>query len=571
MSHPLLPQVRCVQSANAARDARGRPMCCKKHLIGLAISLVPVLASVRQWPLWSGDAVIHLVYAENAAAGHWFQFNIGELSLGTTSVGWTLMMAGAIKALGFQNALIAQKVLLAASVAWTGFVLFMAMPRGDGRLSITAAVAISLWSVLNPGTVYNAPLGMENAAFGAVVAACLLSDLFLPVAVTKSHLRAVLAGTLLGGSCLLRPEGIPVTLIVLLVHLMILMANYRSGELTGKAVARTVLALIACVVVAVTGYGFQYARTGVLLGGASQIARIMTSRLQAVPVISSIVWLDPTLAVRLVAYWPLALLDLVACCMVIRPTHRDATGNSRKMDLQERARSVTCALILLTFTLVYSFLTGAAQVARYIIFLIPIMCFLTRLVLWSMEQSGRGRLALCFLLAASLWMCGVYFLEWHLRLKEPSHRGNYTMQALLSMRETRAANTTALLTALGESVESNQVISVAYVEVQSRFGLDSRVRVVSVDGRVASLEHAMSFNDDGTIDVPSFLHTYRPDYIVETPNYDLQLGTGRIRLHYVPRRNPIAEWWRMPVGNSLVIPEIGVVTRIQRGLALKYF
>ena len=41
---------------------------------------------------WAGDAVIHLRVAELLAAGHGFQFNLGEPVVATTSLLWTCLL-----------------------------------------------------------------------------------------------------------------------------------------------------------------------------------------------------------------------------------------------------------------------------------------------------------------------------------------------------------------------------------------------------------------------------------------------------------------------------------------------
>ena len=52
----------------------------------------------------SGDAMIHFVYAENAAAGRWFQFNPGEISAGSTSIIYTVALALLVRAVGLPAA-----------------------------------------------------------------------------------------------------------------------------------------------------------------------------------------------------------------------------------------------------------------------------------------------------------------------------------------------------------------------------------------------------------------------------------------------------------------------------------
>jgi hypothetical protein len=67
--------------------------CPVAAVLAVAGLVVVAWAADRLRGLYVGDAAVYLPYAENAAQGHFFQFNEGEFSSGSTGVLWSLILA----------------------------------------------------------------------------------------------------------------------------------------------------------------------------------------------------------------------------------------------------------------------------------------------------------------------------------------------------------------------------------------------------------------------------------------------------------------------------------------------
>jgi hypothetical protein len=61
----------------------------KIHLSHCADLRGQLFHPLHYWSIFSGDAEIHLVYANNFLRGHPLQFNLNEANSGETSMGFT--------------------------------------------------------------------------------------------------------------------------------------------------------------------------------------------------------------------------------------------------------------------------------------------------------------------------------------------------------------------------------------------------------------------------------------------------------------------------------------------------
>ena len=96
--------------------------------VGTRFLLLAAAAAVLLYPLayadvYAGDAVIHLIYAENAARGHFYEFNLGEVTAGVTSTGYMLLLAGLFRLLPAPLVPIAAKLL--GALAWFASLAFV--------------------------------------------------------------------------------------------------------------------------------------------------------------------------------------------------------------------------------------------------------------------------------------------------------------------------------------------------------------------------------------------------------------------------------------------------------------
>ena len=103
------------------------------------------------WTLYGGDGIIHLVYAANLLAGHPLQFNPGLPDSGETSVGFMLLLAGIMKAVGEAGVPYAVKGLSLLSLYLIAFQTWrIGAALGLGR-EWRAAAAIA--TLLLPGKI----------------------------------------------------------------------------------------------------------------------------------------------------------------------------------------------------------------------------------------------------------------------------------------------------------------------------------------------------------------------------------------------------------------------------------
>jgi len=192
-----------------------------------AVCIVLVLAfPCIFWGFWAGDSIVHLVYAKNAAAGRFFEFNPGEKSAGETSPGYMLLLAGLFRL--FDESRVPLVITLLNYAAWytlLGLVYLIGQRWWNSHE--WALLAMFLAGIL-PGSAYNAVIGMDNVFFALVVLA------WYAVALARGFfdLRPIDTGTCLllglaaGVNGWLRPEGS--VIFGLLIPLAVLLAMRRD-------------------------------------------------------------------------------------------------------------------------------------------------------------------------------------------------------------------------------------------------------------------------------------------------------------------------------------------------------
>jgi hypothetical protein len=154
----------------------------------------------------SGDALIHVTFMENAAAGRWLEFNRGIADPSSTSVLWTALGALLWRAGGAWPTALGIKAIGLGCLALNGWLVFALARRLGASATLARATAAAALAI--PSTLYNSVQGMENPLFASLV----LGALALYARQLESG-RIDAAGTfcvfaLLGLSCATRPEGV---------------------------------------------------------------------------------------------------------------------------------------------------------------------------------------------------------------------------------------------------------------------------------------------------------------------------------------------------------------------------
>jgi hypothetical protein len=449
--------------------------------------------------MYAGDAEIHLVYGANAAAGRFFEFNPGESSPGVTSPGFMLMIAALFRWLPAEAVPVAVKSI--NLLAWYGlcFVVF----RLARRLGLQggwewAAVGVA---GLIPGSAYNATVGMENGLFALGVLVWIeraLATGWFDMGSDRtgrgSWKSEAWLGAAIGLTVWLRPEGFVVGGLAL-GHRIVRSA--RHGVPTAF--------LIPFVAVSAGLVAFHYAHTGYLLP-ASGLARIVAGSENAF-------WIGPVaingrVLTRLAVYFPITVLWLAGMVMVLK-----------KPGGLSGAQTATEFFCLLTGTcfVLYSTVFGAAHLARYLIFVMPLFVLVASLGarrVWEWPGSVRilrFRLTgpmVVLVLAAALGL--VFAAESRARLalgfddelfrirRAPAERGSVS---------------DALYRALGSPAELPVVI--AYREIQVRYWLDDRFVIRALDGRTDPV--TLEFASGGRIDHLKYIKARRIQFLAEVP------------------------------------------------------
>ena len=254
----------------SSRSADPAPAWLIFVLLLVAVSAASVLflsPSYEEFPM--DDAYIHLVYARNLAEDGKLYFNVpGEPGVGTSSVLWTLLLAGGA-AIGWPVHLVA-KGLGILSLAVVGVCIYSLLrPTWGARLSVVCATLVAL----SGNMVWYALSGMETTLFLALGLLAILA---------YRQRTWWLIGALLGLATLTRIEGA-----VLLAAIVIVELLCRRRVEPGLIVAAGVWSVLCA-----PWFGFLLLRTGHLLP-TSGIGKHFTSQIA----MQSIMDRSPALAV----------------------------------------------------------------------------------------------------------------------------------------------------------------------------------------------------------------------------------------------------------------------------------
>lgn len=474
------------------------------------------LAAIVAHPLlyclhFAGDAQVHLVFAEAAARGRFFEFNPGEITPGVTSPGYMLVLALLFRALPITVVPIAVKLLNLA--AWYVFCWFVyriaAIVTRDKRW----AFAVLLVTALMPGSAYNANVGMENGLFAAVLWGWLVGatrwQWFDSGRLDESAngqrvlLTEVVLGTLLGIGCWLRPEGFVVATIAHLVRL--------SRGRPAFSVAR-ILGILVLLVLAGGVLLFHWRFTG---------HWIPTSALSRVTIMASRRWggdffaFYPGFSLRLLAYLPITIFFLIGC-------HRVVVSRSRDPIVLFAMASFW------VFFVAYSVVLGSAHLARYVLFVMPMMIVIAAIGAQSVcaatlggDVKRRNRRDRWLLSGAALLAC-VYVVEAGYRWQTNPRES--LLEAMRAPAQ-RHAYSDALLARLGET--RSLPVSLGCESVQIRYQVDERFVIRSLDGRVDPV--LLDYVRNGQVDHIGYIKHRHIDFLVEQPSYNPRADVWSLR------------------------------------------
>jgi hypothetical protein len=215
----------------------------------IALTLI-ILAALFLWPAaWEfpmDDTYIHFVYAQNMAEdGRLFFNHPDEVGVGSTSLTWVLLLAGAYR-VGIPLHL-AAKLLGILALIGSGWALYS---LARSLLSSVPALAFSLLVTASGHMVWFALSGMETMLFLSIGLLCL---------VLYRDKRWIFLGLALGVLVNTRPDGLALPAAIGLIELWKYRRNLRQ-------MPRGVLAAgLICLVISSPWFGYLLWRTGNIL------------------------------------------------------------------------------------------------------------------------------------------------------------------------------------------------------------------------------------------------------------------------------------------------------------------
>lgn len=470
-------------------------------MLGVALVL---LCPIFYIGMYAGDAEIHLVYAENAAKGDFFEFNSGEKSSGVTSVGYMLLLAAIFKL--SPDILVPVVIKLINLLSWYTFILLIYLVARVILENRTWAYLTALISGLLPGSVYNSTIGMENGMFGLLIMFSIYLSLrweLLPYPVRQQTGRQVVVGSILGVAATLRPEGLIIGTIILGYVATLIWYSSRSFK---KLVPYLGPSSIAFLGVTVPTILLHLSMTGDIFP-SSGLSRIISSQNDSFSV--GPFWFNPKFALRLLYYIPLTAPWIVGNWLIL-------TGRWTSQKYIGRL----LLLIFWAFLILYSTVLGSEHLARYTVFAMPLMVMVSAIgSMWIWKELSRIDIDVIQWAKNSVYalaiiaLLAIFTAETYLRTNLGSHSALWDAMNAPQKRSEFSDHLMILL-----NTNKPLPVSLAYQEVQVRYQLDDRFVVRSLDGRTDKL--LLNYVNDGNYDHVGYIKDREIDFVIDLVNYN---------------------------------------------------
>ncbi len=412
---------------------------------------------------YTGDGLIHLIFAENALAGHLLQFNPGEYTGGETSMGFMFAVIPLVAVLGKAMTLVVIKIVSIGALLGIGWLVF-ALSRDLGAARGVAAIAAAA-SLCMPGTILNGQSGSENVFFALGVLLWLRAARahgWLDASAGGGRVDAALGGVA-GALAWIRPEAIPLFALAAGYRLLIAGSGRRAVAL-GRTLAFGVPFALGVLLYA----GLYYGVTGLIPFSAGSARTELSKTLLSFEVFGYRYGYFTLL--RSLFYLPLVGLSVLAGVDHLRASVRGEVARY----------GILLLAIFAMFMLLYGSVLPTIHTARYTMFLWPLLFVVV--ATWYSELGDawiesplrvpRVALGSVALLAFVL----IVSVEFQLRQVQ---RNQQFFEFLGNVEQSQADS---ILEGLGSP--EKRPINVAVVEVQLRNYLDERFVVRSLDGIV---------------------------------------------------------------------------------------
>jgi len=456
-----------------------------------ATALVGVLHPLIYWRTYSGDAVIHLVFARNLLRGFPLRFNVGMTSSGETSMGFMLIVTAVMRIVGPLATLPIVKGLCGLCLYGTALATYRV-----GRLiglRETWAGAAGCAFLLIPGNVYTGVSGMENVVFalgavgfagGAVRAGWFSTD--GRIALREEVLLGLAAAALFW----VRPEAMVVVAMLLAVRLVV--RGWEGG---------TILVAAALSLAAVLYVGSYRHYAGEMPYGAGRARRVLSTFTGSWWVLG--MPLSRSVALRLAGYGSVVGPAAVALVAAVR---------------RRRLEVVALATVFFGVMALYGVdALPSVQFARYSVYAWPFGLVAAGCGLQAMwDRNWRGLRAVWVVALAAAFAATA---GWETRLRWEDGQVWSDGTALAEVERApvlRDGTSAALAHKLG--LKDGEPARLAYAEVQNRYRLNDNFTVLSLDGITDT--RTERYFCDGWVDHDGYLIDSGADFVMNLPNYN---------------------------------------------------
>ena len=438
----------------------------REKIVFLVLGLILVCYPFIYFGHYAGDAIIHLVFGENASKGHLFEFNFGEKSSGESSVGFMLYIALLFRILPAEMVPIAVKLINYFSWLLFLYLFYRILKIKKFNKYIIAAALFSLGML--PGSVYNSMNGMENVLFGLVTLswfyfALKYSYFSLDSALSKKHiLQEIIFSFVLGAATWLRPEALPFFLVALGSRFLASLV-YKQPIISMSI--RSSISIIAFVPPVALLSLFIHWQTGMWIQ-SSVLARTMLGKIVSYHIGPFL--FDPKMLIRLMAYFPITFFWILGVISFF------------KRDWQKKIDEFFAITLFISVIFLFTFVSGVFQLGRYMIFTTPFWMLIAargaEYIIPTKKPLSRayvlGIFALLFMLIS------VYGIETKERFFLGSRDDFLTT---INAPNNRQKQSDKLYITLGRP---ELPIVLAGGEVDQRYRLDNRVVIRCLDGRI---------------------------------------------------------------------------------------
>ena len=478
-----------------------------RKLIWAALAVIAVIVEAPLLFSLQGDAQVHLAVAESFVKGRPFQYNPGDpLVMASTSPFWTILLIVLSHLFGNLTpiAVKAVSVLCWGSASY----LLWKVVTGIWQWSFGRRVLLlGLW-LSNTTIILNALGGLENVL--SAVQLLLVYFVCARGVASLSWQRSLGLGLLLGWTVLTRLDcGFFASVCVCSV--------FVTGFLSASGPLRkTVLAQFAAVVLVsnlfiLPWYLYQYSMTGSLVSVCA-LARLYGGRRESWMILKDGLYFHPKAVFTLVTvFLPLTLGAVLALQAWGRRLFRARGQLGQQLSLTYP--TFAAASIVAAGIFFYSFVVGAGHFGRYFLPIFPFFFILGFQGIWVLGDRWSTK---CQRLPACLSVCVACYLTLGSGLdyyRRGVLRELYSPDLMFVVKDhrDRVGNTDRYLAKLG--VPKTQHITIAVTEVQIRYYLDDRIKVVSLDGRTSGQILKYTDRSSGMPDFQRYLEDMRPDFV----------------------------------------------------------